>query len=185
MLITLTEPEMLSKWKLITRHEPLAGGACVITRTDGYDADALLLDRVRAWYAGVLDSAPANLLPVTDFAADVMPLPGDEGGVVVRLPRACRRVVEVKLTGWLRCARIVDASSADPAVARQLSPYTRAGVNAPVALASPGRLTLYPAPEAGTVRPVERLLAVAAPADGTYVFDSSLLSTIPGFCHED
>ena len=66
--------------------------------------------------------------------------------MVIGLPDSTVRLVSLRLCGWNADAEIVTDTQL-PLAARQLCPFTRAGIDAPVAVWSPGSRTamLYPA----------------------------------------
>lgn len=174
MLVRKTKAEMVAEWRLRKGMlAPVTAGAG--NREDGLEVDSLIEREIDRWYFGLLETAPAEYLPLKDFAAEVEPTLNADGSVELELPEECRRVVEVSLSGWRRCAKIVNGIDS-PAARMQSSPYIAGGSWQPVAVRNGRRLRLYSS--SGATAQVERLICVAAPADGTYLFDESLLGTI-------
>ncbi|MCM1517134.1 MAG: hypothetical protein NC117_00635 [Pseudoflavonifractor sp.] len=177
MKLTLSSTEMLDIWRMRRALLPLRED-CVVERSDGIDVDMLLRHELRQWYVTLLDTAPFDMLVLTDIASDVAPMPCDDGSVAVTLPQRCRRVAEVSLDGWTRPALM--AAPGSPLALRQTNPYSRGRIDAPVAVVYPGRIILYSAP-AGSVRPrLDRLLCVVEPDEGFYQLDERALGLIPG-----
>ncbi len=174
MLVRKTKTEMVAEWRLRKGLlAPVTAGAG--SREDGLEVDRLIEREIDKWYSGLLATAPADMLPLEDFAQELTPVFRPDGCVEVDLPDECRRVVEVRLTGWRRSARIVEDT--ESLVARmQSSPFIAGGSWQPVAVKSGRRLYLYSS--SGDAPRLERLLCVAAPTDGSYLFDESLLGTI-------
>lgn len=176
MKLTLTAAEMLDLWRLRRALLPLRED-CAVERRDGIDLDRLLHAELRAWYANLLDTAPVDMLVLTDIARDVAPVLHDDGLMIVTLPTGCRRVVEVEAEGWTRAATVAMVGSS--LALRQDNPYSRGRVDAPVAVLHPGRLVLYSAPP-GVARPhLRRLLCVMEPEEGLYELDERAVSLIP------
>lgn len=166
---------MVAEWRLRKGLLPPAtsGGG---NREDGLEVDALIEREVKGWYYRMLDTADSRLLPVADVADQVSATKQSDGSVLLELPDGCRRVVAVKLGGWRREAKIIEDS--DSAQARlQASPFVCGGSCQPVAIKSGRRLHLYSSADENPR--LEYLLCVIEPADGTYLFDESLLSEIP------
>lgn len=182
MIANLTADEMLAHWRLARGLEPLRADSTV-TRTDGVDLDALLMIEIRAWYLNLLDTAPEPMICVDDMAAVTPVIALPDGTAEVSLPPRTRRVLEVKLAGWERPARIVRPADPDAPrlLALQASPWSRGGCCRPVAVMEAGRLRLYSLPEAdgggGASTPVlESLRVVVEPADSdTFRLDTRAL----------
>lgn len=141
MEMHLDRAHMLEAWKLHRTFNPVRDDA-EITRTDGVDLDDLLSAEMDLWYGNLLLTAPESLLVPHDLSPDVpIPLP-EKGSTVLRLPDDVVRVLEIKLSSWVVPARIVTADTS--VAAKQLSLFTRATVDSPVAVRAGGRLMLYP-----------------------------------------
>lgn len=176
MKLTLTAAEMLDLWRLRRALLPLREES-VVERRDGIDFDRLLHAELRAWYSNLLDTAPVDMLVLTDIARDVAPALQADGRMTVTLPSGCRRVVEVEAEGWTRAATIAMAGS--PLALQQDNPYSRGRVDAPVAVLHPGRLVLYSTPPGGGKPRLRRLLCVMEPEEGMYELDERAISLIP------
>lgn len=177
MIINLSSDEMLDLWRLNCALLPLRED-CVVERADGIDIDLLLHRRIRDWYLNLLDTAPVNLLAVTDIADQVAPRPLSDGSVAVDLPERCRRVVEVTLEGWNRPATIVDSAQL-PVVTWQLNPYAMGSPDAPVAVVYDNSLRLYSAPQSPSPPRLSSLRCIIEPDDGTYRLHEQALALIP------
>lgn len=172
----LTESEMLDLWKKVmlldTPHRD-----CQLEWDDGVDLDALLLTRIKQWYAHQLNTAPAHLLPIDDVASEV-PLSTSDGIVIATVPGQCVRPVEWKLKGWQRSVtEFLDPCSHEAML--QLNEWTRGSACNPAIIDYGFQLLMM---SATTTPPqLERARCVVRPASGTYRFHSQLLSTIPGW----
>ena len=84
----------------------------------------------------------------------------------VQLPKSTARIVALRLAGWNADA-IVCTDALSPTALRQLSPLTRAGVDAPVAVWLPGSQTamLYPTPVGNEVPVLEKAILVVDEPD--------------------
>lgn len=174
-LITLSREEMLERWKLMRRMEPLRSD-CSVTRTDGIDLDRELAMEMQAWYVKALLDEPADRLPLTELSGEVTVTRAPCGAGMVSLPAGCVRVVSVMLRGWHVPARVVTDLQSAQALA-QLSPWARGGCVAPVAVVHPDRLMLYTPPDGDIV--LESLLAVTfSEDDDVYRLTPHLLSMI-------
>lgn len=180
MKIKLSTDEMLDQWRLRRELEPLRSD-CTVERLDGIDTDALLRNELNDWYRNLLDTAPVEMLSITDIADMVAIVKRDDGSATVRLPEKCRRVVEVMLDCWQRPARITAADS--PLARLQDNPYSRGHTSEPVAVERHRRLQLYSIPD-GHVPEITSLYCVMEPDDGFYEMDERALSTINSFSYE-
>lgn len=174
MKIKLSSSEMLAQWKLRRGFEPLRAD-CVISRADGIDLDALHRLEMRDWYLNLLNTAPVEMLVLTDIASDITVIPTEDGVGTVLLPESCHRLVEFQLNGWSRPATIIEPPDCYEAQ-MQINPYSRGGVAQPVVVKRANRLHLYSLPP-GTPS-ILRAMAVVEPADGTFEMDESALATI-------
>lgn len=177
-MITMSEAQMLALWRR-TLHLDVARRECVLERDDGIDQDDYLLDKVRQWYAHLLATAQAELLPIEEVGADVTLAVSSDGVVTATLPPRCVRAVEWQLAGWEHSVTWFPQPEL-PAAQLQLNPWTRGGTCNPAAVDHGDRLMLYSLPTG--VSPVLTMArCVVRPADGTYVLHRSLLDTIPEF----
>lgn len=174
-MLTLTKEEMLNQWRLRSGLRPLRHDIEIL-RHDAVDTDALLQLKIDDWYHGLLRDADITLLPVENLAAAAVTECSAEGVVTVTLPDRAVRAVAVKLEEWENHARVT-APRTGRMAELQNSVYVRGGSVNPVAVCLGRTLTLYSSDEIDPV--LESLLCVAAPADGTYRLDRSLLDTIP------
>lgn len=180
MLLRLTQSEMLKQWRLLTLLEPLApidGGAVSMEREDAVDADALCIAKMRAWYLRQLDTAPVNMLEVTDIGSSLnLHCMAEEDACIIRLPQEVRRVVGVRLTGWREpVAPMTDEESRQTA-SRSSNPYLRGGDCRPIVTLRDHTLHILSPilPEAG----IQEVWVVKEPDDGMYVMDEVLLGSI-------
>ncbi len=165
---------MLAQWKLRRGFAPLRAD-CVITRRDGIDLDALHRLEMRDWYLDLLDTAPVNLLALTNIAGDIAVVEHDDNAATVTLPENCRRVVEFQLGGWERPAVITQPGTALALL--QSNRYSRGGCENPVVVRHGNRLFIYSLPKDG-VDTITRAMAVMEPVDGTYEMDEAALYLI-------
>lgn len=175
-VFTLETPEMLSLWKLLGGYEPL-NDDCSVECADGIDLDSMLIQRIRAWYAEQLLTAPVDALPIFDIADDVWIEKTPHGSIEVELNEGTVRVISVRMAGWQRPAIIVSDPQSPEATA-QRNPFTRATSSAPVAIVNDsGSLSLYPAPD-GEPR-LRRLMAIVQPRPGIFLMTDALIDRIP------
>lgn len=168
----LSTAEMLSVWRLRQQLEPLRSD-CVVSRIDGSDSDALMIQHIDDWYETLLDTAPAEMLVLTDISTQVAMNNLGEAMATVILPERCRRVVEVMADDWEQPAVIVPADS--PLALLQGNVYSRAGKSRPVAVVDRRVLRLYGVDSKSRL---SRLLCVMQPDEGFYEFNKRALSTI-------
>lgn len=151
--------------------------------------DAKLRDDIRAWYADLLLTAPANLLPAEDLRDEASAKGAGDNCMEITFPERGVRFISLKLADWP--ARVDFTYSPESLRARmQHNPFTRATPDRPVVVSHRRRLMAYglksglPLPEEGNeakappFRPlpeIEILEMVAAPADGSYCLDEALL----------
>lgn len=169
----LSTAEMLSLWRLRRQLEPLRSD-CVVSRIDGIDTTELLQQEIDDWYESLLDTAPIEMLVVTDITQQVaLNINSDAMGTVI-LPERCRRVIEVMTNVWSQPAIL---TSPDTALAmRQTNIFSRAGKSRPVTIKDHNLLRLYGIDKHSQL---SRLLCVMQPDDGFYEFNKRALSTIP------
>lgn len=177
MKLRLTTDEMLNQWRLCRALEPLRLD-CTVERLDGIDADKYLLDEMNGWYLKLLDTAPAEMLTLTDISKDVTVESKVDGEGVIKLPERCRRVMEIQLGCWQRPARIVEPDS--PTAQLQDNPYSRGGTAEPVAVKRHRRLHLYSIPPE-TEAEIAALYCVMEPEEGFYEMDERALSLIGSY----
>ncbi len=177
MKLTLDQSEMLALWKRRHFIEPLRAD-CTIERTDGIDLDARLREEMRAWYLDLLRHGPVEALAPAEIAGECRAVVSPEGVTELILPTGVERVLSVQLSGWCRAATVI-ADPRHPAVRLQENPFSRGGVEAPVAIWSPGsevvRL-MSAAVAAGT--PVASVLAAVDAGPDLYTFDEQAVALI-------
>lgn len=146
-----------------------------VEREDPDTADLIIQRAIDRWYEQLLATAPASELPLSDLADKVKPVDKGDGVVEVTLPDNFVRLVSVKCSDWLVPATSI--TPADSPIGRmQCSKYVRGGCNSPVAMSfSPRKLTLF----TSRTCKLDHLIVVTRPADGTYIFDSAALATLP------
>ena len=189
MLKRYTEEEMLAFWK---RRLGLSSSPGVVGTSDGNRLDAKLTDDIRAWYADLLLTAPRQLLPCEDLKDESTGRYVGENCLELVLPERGVRFVSLKLEAW---DAAVEATFAPASRRAGLQKYreTWATPDAPVIVEGVHRLFVHGLPsgnvpmaaqsagEAGSVPPyrplppIESLMMVAAPADGAFVLDPSLI----------
>lgn len=182
MLTHYSYQELSEIWLLKMGHIPLRTDTS-LSRVDGYNLADLLQLEINQWYLNLLDSAPLDMLPVESVATDVKNLSVSDGIVTFDLPARCRRPVAVKLGDWRVAATPFTACDNPRLAALQQSVYTRGGACHPVAVIEGRKLMLYSTSAAAPV--LEQLDAVVEPAEGDYILDPSLLSTIPEFINQN
>lgn len=174
MMIRLSREEMLREWKRRKGMLPVSTSTLQVVGVENQSVDEMLQAEIDDWYAALLAKGETEFLPVRDFAGVVSVRDQGDGSVEVELPAECVRVVSVRMSGWRRPARIVEEY--DGALARlQTSRYVSGKCCCPVAVKRGRRLTLYSKCGEGKIT---ELICVAAPADGSYVFERSALFTI-------
>lgn len=175
MFRTFTKDKLISRWRLVRYLEPQRND---ITMTfDGADMSSTDEAEVDEWWEKTIDSSPSEWLKHKEYGdqAEVSLDPTTESAeVTMPFGSPLRRLGKVRLQGWQRDGKIVDAGSDEALL--QLNPYTRATVFNPVAVVlDPWTLSLFP----GTSDTLETLQAVD-PED--YTFDERCLSTMRDGC---
>lgn len=191
MIKRFSETEMLAYWK---RRLGLAATPGVTGTADANQLDAKLLDDIRAWYADLLLTAPRQLLPCEDLKEEADGRYAGENCLEIILPERGVRFVSVKLEAWdapVDFAWRPDSRRA----ALQRRRETWATPDAPVVVEGVHRIFVHGLPsgmasDAAAVaaqedsdrvppfRPlpgIDSLMMVAAPADGSFELDPSLL----------
>lgn len=174
MMIRLSREEMLTEWKRRKGMMPVSTSTLQVRRLDNETVDEMLMADIDDWYARLLATEPVEFLPQRDFAGEAEVRDNGDGSVEVELPDECVRPVSVRMSGWMRPARIVD--DCDGALARmQTSRYVSGKRCDPIAVRRGRRLTLYSRDGEGKLT---ELLGVAPPADGSYVMERGALFSI-------
>jgi len=171
----LTPTEMLNLWKEVL-HLDTPRRDCNVEWDDGIDIDSLLTTHIKQWYAHILSTAPANLLPINDVKEAVTLNASADGAVVATTPEHCVRPIEWKLTGWKRSVtQFLDPFSNE--AMKQLNEWTRGGAYNPAIIDYGFQLLLFS--NTSNTPSLEIARCVVRPADGSYQFHSQLLDTIP------
>ncbi len=174
MIVSLNLSQML-EYRRVAAGLKFLRSDCTVELVDGIDIDATDSASLRSLYLQVLDTAPAHLLPTSDLASQIS-LHLDAGfRARAKLPAACRRLLNIRLSNWLRPAFPVSREEYDsqPRRRKELNPFTTPGTLEPVAIIeADGTLTLMPAMKNPTVACA---IAVVDPGEGTFTLDESLL----------
>lgn len=165
MKLTLTESDMLKIWRRARAIEPIRLD-CTADRTDGPDVDAILVDRMRAWYLDLLDNAPLSKLVQVECVDSASVSFPDPGLAVVSAPEGCRRIVSVRFSDWTFPVEVTD--SLIPASAA--NPFCRRPAAFRIA---PDRIAVI-----GTSGSLSELKCILDISDKIYIFDNSALSAI-------
>lgn len=177
MTLTLTSKQMLQTWRACAGPDPLLAD-CSVERFDGFDLDSRLSDLMRQWYLALLDEGnPALIGPPASASAlvSVSAAQGDYSATLVCQP-AVRRLCSVRLSGWMRQARVVDRSEVAHLLPLQANRFSRSGPYDPIAWRDPdGSLHAIPATSDSRV---VAAYAIIDPGEDTYRLDSRALSTI-------
>lgn len=172
-LTSLSASEILSLWKLNRLYEPPRID-CSITRIDSVDTDSIVDFAIRRWYLEMLDSLPAEALPIVDVTSELALSRTPSGAGLVSLPDSVYRLSAIRLNSWHAPATIATAGSR---LARaQSSPYSRAGASAPVAVHY-GRFIHLFTPAHGTDS-IASASAILYPTQESYLFTPRMLSLI-------
>ncbi len=175
MKINLTRSQMLARWRLHRGYD-IPHYDSETSRTDGIDLDEILSAEMDEWYSNLLRTAPlSRLVPVEKAGVVSVPGPGS-AEMRLRLADTTVRIAGVRLSSWRYAATIVD-DPASPQALRQLHPYTRATVSAPVAVFDPVGKTLDLYPYDSDVDILETLTVIEHSTD-SFSFDSSALALI-------
>lgn len=179
MIITLNDQQMLELWRLGAGLVPPALD-CSIERFDAIDVDARLRYAMRSWYVDYLQTAPPDMVDVTDLTSYCR-VSGtvDPDRWTVRLMCDTARVTELETVDRGAVA-VIDPGDpeARPTLARLQNRMTRHG-SRPVALYIPGtnRLTLYL--KSRTVPEIASVRGVRVTDDDVFTVDERVLARIP------
>ncbi len=177
MTVTLTSKQMLQVWRSCAGLDPLLSD-CSVERFDGIDIDSRLSELMRRWYLALLDEANPALIGQPALASALVSLSaadGDYSANVVCQP-AVRRLCSIRLSGWMRQARVVDRSEVARLLPLQSNRFSRAGTSDPIAWRDPdGSVRVIPALADSRV---VAAYAVIDPGEDTYRLDTLALSTI-------
>lgn len=163
---------MMSLCKRLLHIEQPREGA-EVSYVDGVGIDEWLREKIDAWYARLLESAPIEHLPVEDVKGLLRVSIDSEGVVSAWVPSECVRPVRWKLRGWRRAVNEFVLPDSEEARSQQ-SEWTRGGKENPVIVDEGDVLRLYGL-AAGDVPVVEEALCVVRPLEGEYKFHRSEL----------
>lgn len=171
----LTHSEMIERW-LLHRYHEMPRGDLAMVRSDGVDLTTIANDEINAWFMNLLDEADPALVDPVDIAPllEFRHLP--DGSAETKLPDKCRRLLSIRMAGWLAPAKIVTKGSI--AELRQHNRLTRGSLANPVTVID-GRIARVFTPS-GDLTVVEAT-ATMIPDDGCYRFSERALSTIVPF----
>ncbi|MDE6588072.1 MAG: hypothetical protein K2K40_07025 [Paramuribaculum sp.] len=175
MLKQFTRDELLDEWLIRHGYVPLRSDGSVDLCT-GSDMRAWARRRVADRVNEIYATAPAALLPWSDFSAEATLSCSDCGDATVRLPAGVERVVSIRLSGWHRPAEPVGADN--PRAVASGNPFLCGDSCNPLAIRlGDGTLRVMPA---GADARVETLICVdRAPGDDEdVIMDSRLLASI-------
>lgn len=172
---SIPSDELLQLWKLHHGYGPMRND-CVVSRTDGPDLDALIMEKIRAWYVKMLTDMPKEYLPVTEISTQLTLSPL-EGGAWSRLPDNCMRIIDVTAANWTVPAVIVTDLTHPDALA-QTNPFARAGSDRPVVIKGTDSISFFPAPVPDSDFSVKAVIIPDVDAD-SYLFTPVLYSQIP------
>ncbi len=179
MLKTFTRNEMITYWK---RRLGLGALNNSGETTDFGGLDSMLAMDIDVWYSDLLRKGDPALLPQRDFPG-ILGVWLDDTCVMVRFPKDGSRFLSLKMAGW-DAPLFTTVDPASETARRQRSPYLRATKCAPVAIRIAGGLIVYgvDSRENGGNQ-VHELIMTAAPSDGTFQLDPSLLAdaSLPTF----
>lgn len=167
-----TELEMLNLYR---NHLGLSRVLTLPAEQERKAVDKELLDVLRKRYLSLLATRDTALLPVEDMGAEAtLSYDGDYDMLTLRLPGRCIRPVSIRVKGW-RQAVYSFLPAGTPLHRRQTIPMLRARSTAPLVFRSEGSLMAYGIPPFKAGEMQCELRAVAAPADGSFIMDESLL----------
>lgn len=170
MKLVLTKEEMLKRRRIAGGFEPLRTD-CTVEDTAGVDINAVLESELRAKYLHLLDHGPVEMLAADEVAASTAVTDYVDGGSLLEVPPECRRVLSVRLSGWLREAPVLPDGEYARVLALQRNRFTASGSASPVAVCCPdGRIAAWPgAPHA------QEVTAIVDPGPDTYILDDAAL----------
>lgn len=173
MITEYTRDDMLRLWRTRAGLEPVRTD-CRVEMVEGINADTFIEPAMRAWYLRLLDTADPALLPVDDVHNEIrLVLTPTRDAATGTLPPRVRRLLEVRMTGWLNPARPCTPETAQRRHALALNPYSAPGASHPLCSVDGRRILLMPFLEDGDVLVEAR--AVVDPGPELYILDDSLL----------
>ena len=175
----LTYEELLTQFKIRAGLSPRRDG-CSIDIASGFDADGLMEQHIRSWYASLIENAPAEMLDPENVAPLLSATALPDGSAEVVLPPQCRRIFTIKLRGWEREAEVVDAAD-HPRLCRVLSASSSIRrTSHPYAIRRGRTITLYSLPpdSNGSPEVIYATGAIVIPDGDTFRFSPAALSSI-------
>lgn len=180
MIITLSDTQMLGKWRRGALLEP-ALADCSIERFDGLEVDDVLRQAMRTWYLGLLRDGDPALLKTADIADRVNLRPEGSGRWRVIVPADTVRLLE--MTVGDRPVEVLDTGrDADRAAIRALA--NRYGRSRFTAVIGADRQWTLVGPDGVATPGIVSCRAVTDPGDEIYVLDEVLLNEIPAKARE-
>jgi hypothetical protein len=168
-----------SKSQMLEYRRQLAGLGCLrsdcsIEIVEGIDINDLLELDSRLWYLDLLDNGDVSLLETTDIATTLVPSKRSDGAAIIKLPDDCRRVLSIRLNGWLTDAEVADRKSAARRMRLLSNPYAAPGTAEPLAVdLGDGQLLVAPY---GSY--VASAIAVNDPGADKFIFDEKALTNL-------
>lgn len=175
----LSYEELLAQFRTRAGLSPRRDG-CVIDIASGFDADGLMEQHIRSWYASLIENAPAEMLDPENVAPLLTATALPDGSAEVILPPECRRIFTVKLRGWEREAEVMNVAD-HPRLRKILSASSSLRrTSRPYALLSGRTLTLYSVPPDCEDGPqiIYASGSVVTPGSDSFRFSPAALSTI-------
>lgn len=179
MLVSLNLTQLL-EYRRVAAGLKFLRSDCSIELTDGIDIDGADAASLRHRYLQLLDTAPAHLLPTANVAPQITLTLGAGFRGEAKLPPSCRRLLNIRLSTWMRPALPERREEYDlsPRRRKELNPLTCPGPSEPVAVTeADGRVTVIPAVKNCTVASA---IAVVDPGEDTFTLDESLLPALAG-----
>ncbi len=185
MKITLSKAEMLKRRRIAGGLEPLRAD-CTVERTDGIDIDTVLETELRRRYLDLLDHGDRSLVAADNIAATVSCVRNEDpgtGGAHIAAPAMCRRIFDVRLSGWLRAVEVRPPDEADTIISRQQNPYTAATAAHPVAVFTRGAVAgsapdILAWPAVGIHPQALTVTAAIDPGEDYYTIDEAALAIL-------
>ena len=169
-----SKAEMLALWKQRHYLEPLRAD-CVVSRSDSYEVDSRCMQDMRAWYLELLHHGPKRWLVTENVGTQCRMMVSPDGVAEIELPSNVVRVVWVRMPGWRQeCEVITDANSVEARL--QGNPFSRGGIDNPVAVCLPGSgvLRVYsPLLRDGT--PIDHIEAVCDSGPVSYILHPAVI----------
>ncbi|MDE6397486.1 MAG: hypothetical protein K2K84_09455 [Muribaculaceae bacterium] len=181
MIITLSDNQMLGKWRRGALLEP-ALADCSVERFDGLQVDPVLRQAMRTWYLGLLREGNPAMLKVTDISDRAGLRPEGTGRWRVTVPADTVRILELTIEGQPWPVRTLDVNRETDrrAIAALGNRYCRMSFTAVIGADRQWTLTGPPLESPG----IASCRAITDPGDEIYVLDERLLDEIPARARE-